>query len=53
MTRRDDPEAQDCELCGESESELEPLGHFKRPGQPGEYTLAHGQCGEDEELELA
>ena len=43
----------DCELCGEEETELDPLGHHRRPGEPGEYVLAHGQCGLDAGLEPA
>ena len=40
----------ECELCGEGNDELDPLGMFR---QDGETITAHGQCGVDAGLELA
>ena len=42
-----------CEKCGERGSDADPVAHFKHPERFGEYVMAHGQCGEDFELELA
>jgi hypothetical protein len=45
---------EDCQLCGEGSDDMfDPLAHFKDPAKPGEYVMAHGQCGEDAGLELA
>jgi hypothetical protein len=42
-----------CDVCEEEGSEHDPLAHFKHPDRFGEYTIAHGQCGIDFDLELA
>lgn len=42
-----------CDVCEEPYTTDDPLGHFKAPDRVGVYVLAHGQCGEDQELELA
>ena len=43
-------EGDPCELCGEDEDQLDPLGHFMN----GDHMIiAHGQCGLDAHLELA
>lgn len=42
-----------CDLCGEPDEPSDPLGTFKHPERFGDQVAAHGQCGEDRELELA
>lgn len=42
-----------CDRCGELGTDADPVAHFKHPETFGEYVMAHGQCGEDAELELA
>lgn len=42
-----------CDVCEEWPTGDDPLGHFKNPDVVGTYVLAHGQCGLDQELELA
>lgn len=42
-----------CEKCDESGTDEDPVAHFKHPTEFGDYVMAHGQCGEDFELELA
>lgn len=42
-----------CDVCEEPSTTEDPLGHFKAPDRVGVYVLAHGQCGLDQELELA
>jgi hypothetical protein len=40
----------ECQLCGEGQDELDPMGIFRRDG---EDVIAHGQCGVDAGLDLA
>lgn len=49
----DQPDELSCEKCGEPGDDLDPVAHFKHPERFGDYVMAHGQCGEDFELELA
>lgn len=42
-----------CHQCGEEGTPDDPVAHFKHPTIFGGYVMAHGQCGEDAELELA
>lgn len=46
----DNPE---CEFCQTRGTEKDPVAHFKDPKKFGDYIMAHAQCGEDQELELA
>lgn len=43
----------ECEFCQTKGSSADPVAHFKDPNEPGGYIMAHAQCGEDQELELA
>lgn len=45
-------EGDGCELCGEDETDDDPIGHF-RATENGARVMAHGQCGEDAGLQLA
>lgn len=42
-----------CDVCEEPPTVDDPLGHFRAPDRLGVYVFAHGQCGLDQELELA
>lgn len=42
-----------CDLCQTEGSVKDPIAHFKKVGKFGDYTMAHGQCGIDFDLELA
>jgi hypothetical protein len=42
-----------CQVCHETGTVDDPVGHFKSPTQFGAYVMAHGDCGESHGLELA
>lgn len=53
-----EPDGLDCDgdtcfYCDEPGEDQDPVAHFKHPTIFGEYVMAHGQCGEDFQLELA
>lgn len=47
-------EGDPCEVCHVAEADpWDPIGHFVDPSRPGEYVMAHGDCGSANGLELA
>jgi hypothetical protein len=46
-------EGDPCELCGEPDSPDDTIAHFVHAVRPGDYVMAHGQCGLDDGLRLA
>jgi len=50
---RETGEEDPCQVCHEPSTRDDPVAHFKNPAQFGAYVMAHGGCGESEELKLA
>lgn len=46
-------EGDPCQVCGEPETGDDPIAHFVDDRNPGQYVMAHGQCGLDAGLRLA
>lgn len=42
-----------CDVCEEPGCDVDPLGIFRDPDQPGSQATAHALCAEDEDWVLA